>query len=152
MKRRMLWIAGVAAAVLLVGGVAVGGSDKDGPETATIDQIEGKKGAVEFKHKKHAKEYKTADGKEIKCVTCHHTSKGKAKIEACNTCHVAEGQPQKEHDGEKAPFLGTKKGSKVDMKSIIYHKNCLDGCHKKMAKADAKFKELGKCTNCHPKK
>jgi len=147
----MLWVA-VAAAFLLAGGVAVGGSDKDGPETATIDKIEGKKGAVEFAHKKHAKEYKTADGKAIECVTCHHTSKKGGKVEACDNCHVTEGQPQKEHDGEKAPFVAVKKGDKVDVKSIIYHQNCLDGCHKKLAKADDKFKELGKCTNCHPKK
>ena len=152
MMRRMLLVVGSAAVVMLAGGIAVGGADKDGPETATIDKIEGKQGAVEFPHKKHAKEIKTADGKAIECVTCHHTAKGGGKAQACGTCHVADGQAQKEHDGKKAPFFATMKGpGKPDIKSVIFHKTCLDGCHKKQAKADPKFKPLAKCDNCHKK-
>lgn len=150
MNKRMLLVLSTAA-FLLVGGLALAGGDKNGPETATIDKIEGDKGKVEFPHRKHQTDNKLADGKKIECVNCHHTAKDGAKPQACGTCHVAEGQAQKEHNGKKAPFFATMKSpGKADMKSVIFHKVCLD-CHKAQAKADAKFKPLAKCTNCHKK-
>lgn len=151
-KKRMWTVLGSAAVMFLAGGIAIGGADKDGPDTAKIDVIEGSKGAVELAHKKHAKEIKTADGKSIECVTCHHTAKGGGKVQACGACHVADGQAQKEHDGKKAPFFATMKSpGKADTKSILFHKTCLDGCHKAQAKADPKLKDLAKCTSCHKK-
>ena len=54
-------------------------------------------------------------------------------------------------ESDQRSFIATMKGDKPDVKSIIFHKTCLDGCHKKMAKADAKFKPLAKCDNCHKK-
>lgn len=114
-----------------------------------LDYTKGKKGAVKFSHKKHATEYK-ANGKAIPCKECHHTlAKATAKpadVKKCTACHVAEGKAQVEFKGKKAPFIGVKKGAKFDKKSLIFHKNCLDGCHKKV-----KDKNIKKCKNCHVK-
>ena len=106
---RLLAAAAAAVGLLTVSALVVAGVPADKAEIK-IDQVEGKKGAVTFAHKKHAEEYKTADGKNIACNTCHHTSKvDGSDAKACTTCHVKEGAAQKEHDGKKAPFVAVTK-------------------------------------------
>ena len=122
-----------------------------GKEELTIDRIAGKKGAVTFPHAKHNDEFKKAGGAKIVCKDCHHTLKGDApagaeKAQACSSCHVKEGEAQKEHDGKKASFIATG-GEKIDQKSVIFHKSCKDGCHKEMKKETGK--KLTSCKNCH---
>ncbi len=88
------------------------------------------KSAVTFDHDTH--------GKTIACAECHHKS-DEAKLKAgekpakCfgGDCH---GPADKVVDGKKM----------VDSKNA-YHKNCLDGCHKKDKKGPTK------CDECHPK-
>lgn len=114
-----------------------------GKETLSIDQIEGKKGAVKFEHTKHATEYKKADGSAIACADCHHTAKTEADVKACSTCHVKQGAAQVEHEGKKAPFVAEMKGDSVVQKSIVFHDSCI-GCHKKI-----ETKKIDACKTCH---
>jgi hypothetical protein len=119
-----------------------------------IDLIPGKKGAVKFPHAKHASEYKDAKGAPISCKACHHTEKGDPKnakdIKGCGDCHAAEGQPQKEVGGKKAPFLALKKGEEFDKGTVIFHKTCIE-CHKAVAKTVPEKAAIDKCKNCHGK-
>jgi hypothetical protein len=142
---RLLAAMAAAVGLLTVSALVVAGVPADKAEIK-IDQIEGKKGAVAFPHKKHAEEYKKADGKEIACSDCHHTSKADGSdVAACSSCHVKEGAAQKEHGGKKAPFVATTKDGKVDQKSIVFHKTCID-CHKSMKAAG---KSIHSCKTCH---
>ena len=129
----------------------IGGGVPSDQKTLTIDDLEGKKGAVTFAHGKHATDYRV-DGKAISCKTCHHTLAADApaagvKVKACTACHVKEGQAKKSHAGKEAPFLATG-GAKIDKKSILYHQNCVDGCHKKAKSSEGK--KLKSCKVCHP--
>ena len=124
-------------------------------EVLNLKFIDGKKKApVKFPHAKHVKEYKDAKGAPITCKNCHHRLKGEPKsakeVKGCTSCHVAEGQAQKEDGGKKAPFIATKKGDKFDVKSVIFHNRCVT-CHKAVEKADPKIKakKISKCKNCH---
>ena len=142
------WAFGVLTGVFFLSATAWAAA----PDAATIDYVEGKKGKVEFNHKKHGAEYKVA-GKAISCKECHHTAKNDAeakKAKKCIDCHVAVGKAVKKHGGKDAPVMGVMKGKKVDNKSLIFHKNCID-CHKKVAKADASKKDLKSCKTCHAK-
>jgi hypothetical protein len=93
-----------------------------------------KKTAVEFNHDKHAK--------DISCKECHHTEdeaklKAGAKPLSClgGECH-----------GPNEKVVGGKTMLAADK---VYHKNCLDECHKKDEKAKA-AKAPTKCKECHP--
>lgn len=143
-KSKTVLLAGIGLAVISLSGLVLAGVPK-GKESITLDQVKGKKGEVVFSHAKHASEYK-AGGKAISCKTCHHTGDA-PKAKACSTCHVAEGGKAGTHGGKTAPFVAAKKGDKFDVKSVVFHKLCLE-CHKKEKTAD---KPLAKCTNCHKK-
>ncbi len=157
-NRKMVFVGALLTSVGVAGLVSAVDIPKK-KHDIKIDHLKGKKGKVKFSHLKHSVEYKVK-GKLIACKKCHHTLKKEPKtkadvkaIKACTECHVQEGQKQKEHKGEKAGFLGIKKGKKYDKKKILYHGAC-QKCHKKVAKAnkkDKKLKKLGKCKNCHPK-
>lgn len=119
--------------------------------TVKIDSIPGEKGAVELAHAKHANELKGPGGKDITCKSCHHTLKADApaageKVAACSSCHVVD--TPKTVDGKQAPVLATMKGPKADLKSVLLHKTCKDGCHKDMK---AEGKSITSCTTCHKK-
>ncbi|MBI5508568.1 MAG: cytochrome c3 family protein [Deltaproteobacteria bacterium] len=114
----------------------------------TINLLGGKQGPVKFPHAKHSKEFKK-NGEAITCKSCHHTLKADTdKPEACHTCHVKPGETEKEFDGKKAIPMAVMKGDKADMKTVIFHKTCLDGCHK-VAKVEGK--NLTACKTCHAK-
>ena len=140
----------LASAVLLVSALVVAADIPGDKATITIDQIEGKKGAVKFEHSKHVTEYKKAGGAKIECKDCHHTIKSDSDpVKPCTECHVKVGEAEKEIDGKKAQALGKeKKPGKIDNKSVIYHVNCKDGCHKEMK---AEGKKITSCKVCHPK-
>jgi len=111
----------------------------------TLDQIPGKQGSVKFPHAKHATEFKV-DGQSIPCKTCHHTMKSDAETpQSCESCHVKTGETQKQFEGKTAPVLGVS----GNMKSVIYHQNCLNSCHKKAKAADGK--SIATCKTCHVK-
>jgi len=137
----------LVAVAMLFGATAVWAGVPAGKEDLKIDLMHGKKGAVSFPHKKHAEEFKKADGSAITCKDCHHTAKSDDDIEACGSCHVLPGNAQKEVDGKKAPFLGTKKGDKFDQKSVIFHTACLKGCHDAVKKKTGK--KITSCKTCH---
>ena len=150
MKLANWLVAGACAGTLLVSGMVLAGVPK-GKEKITIDRIAGKKGAVTFEHAKHADEFKDAAGGKMVCKTCHHTldkdvPADASAAKACNDCHVKDGEAKKKTGDKEAPVLATMKGDAADMKSVIFHKTCLDNCHKKQAD-----KEKGKCTTCHAK-
>ncbi len=107
-----------------------------GPSEMTMNP-DGKKPAL-FPHAKHQE--------QLKCGECHHGkgSDGKQvaytegqEIQKCATCHTGD-------------MLKGKVKGKTAMQRAG-HGNCL-ACHKDMAKKDAKYKQLKKCSNCHPKK
>lgn len=140
----------LAATVLLVSGLVVAADIPGDKATISIDLIEGKKGAVKFEHAKHVAEYKKAGGAAITCKDCHHTLKSDADpIKPCSECHVKMGTAEKEIDGKKAMALATEKSAgKIDQKSIIFHQNCTEGCHKAMK---AEGKKITACKTCHAK-
>jgi len=118
----------------------------------TLELMPTKQGKVVFPHAKHAKEFKK-NGAAITCKDCHHTLKAVEpgageKIEACTTCHAKAGEAEKDVGGKKAPAVATLKDGKAEMKSVIFHKTCLDGCHKQ---AKVEGKNLGACKTCHQK-
>ena len=79
------------------------------------------------------------------------TDKPEAKdVKSCGSCHVKEGEAQKEHSGKKAPFIAKKKegGDTWDKNSVSFHNRCLK-CHKAVAKADESKKDIKKCKFCH---
>jgi len=120
-------------------------------EKITINKIEGKKGEVQFPHKKHATEIKI-DGKNIACKRCHHTLAADApkdlkEIKACTECHVKAGAALKKVGDKEAPAFSNEK---MSQKSVLFHKVCR-ACHKEH-KDQVKDKKIASCKNCHPKK
>ncbi len=119
----------------------------DVPENITLDSKVYKKhtkGLVDFSHKKHA-EYEG-----ITCQDCHHvykdcknTWKEGDAVQKCEACHAETGKPEK----------GMEKADKIKkFHKEALHANC-KGCHKKMIdKKSDLYKEVKKCTGCHPKK
>ena len=136
----------LGSALVLLASAVWAGVPK-GKEELKIDLIEGDKGVVAFPHAKHNTDYKKAGGAAIVCKDCHHTSTDEKEVKACSGCHVKEGEAQKEHDGKKAPFLATKKGDKIDRKTVIFHARCLDNCHKAVQKESGK--KITGCKTCH---
>ena len=67
----------------------------------------------------------------------------------CTTCHVRQGEDQKEYEGVKVPFLGIKKGDKYFNKSITFHSRCNDLCHRPVRKETGK--KITGCSTCHTK-
>lgn len=141
---------GLVGAITFVAGLAIAASVPAGKETIKIDDIKGDKGVVEFNHAKHTTDYKKAGAKAIACKDCHHTLKADdgagEKVEACTTCHVLD--TPKDVGGKKAPVLATMKDGKADLKSIVFHPQCKDGCHKEMK---AEGKNITACNTCHKK-
>jgi hypothetical protein len=148
MKIKMFFTVIVFACAMGLG-IGVMAQDVGKKTDIDIDYSKGEKDAVKFAHKKHATEFKV-DGNAITCKQCHHTLTADTakpdEVKACTSCHVNEGQAQKEHGGKKARFVGTKNGDKFDKKSLIFHANCLDGCHK-----GVKEKKISSCKTCHAK-
>lgn len=121
-----------------------------GKETIKLDVIPGDKGAVEFPHAKHMT-FKGPGDKAITCKDCHHTLKGDAPaagetVAACTSCHVLD--TPKTVGGKPAPVLATMKGGKAELKSVLFHTSCKDGCHKEMKAAG---KNITGCNTCHKK-
>ncbi len=143
---------GFGAVALLASGFAFAATIPADKAEMKISEIPGDQPATPFAHAKHATTYKGAGGKAITCKDCHHELKtpdgGTAKVEACSVCHVKPDQAQKTVDGKPAPFLYTLKDGKAEMKSILYHQQCKDGCHKQVK---VEGKNLTACKTCHPK-
>jgi hypothetical protein len=140
----------LGGALLLVSGLVVAADIPGDKAEISIDLIEGKKSATPFPHAKHATEFKKKGGAKIECKDCHHTlASDREKPKACSECHVKVGEAEKEIGGKKAPALAKEKSpGKIDQKSVIFHINCKDGCHKEMK---AEGKKITSCTVCHPK-
>ncbi|MBI5609752.1 MAG: cytochrome c3 family protein [Deltaproteobacteria bacterium] len=153
-NKRSAWLVAVLFSLGSFLGVALATEVPKDKAEIKLDLIKGKKGAVKFAHAKHASEFKDAKGGAIGCKTCHHTEKGEPKsakdIKGCGDCHVADGQPQKEFGGKKAPVLATAKGDDFDKGTVVFHKTCLD-CHKAVAKANPQKAGIDKCKACHGK-
>jgi hypothetical protein len=140
----------VAVALALVSSLVLAA---DAPETIEFDVIEGKR-KVSFNHTKHSAEYKKAGGAEIVCKDCHHTLKSDngegEEVKKCTECHMKVGEEPKVFNDKPAPVLAVeKKPGKIDKKSVLFHKNCVEGCHKAMK---AEGKKITACKTCHPKK
>jgi len=153
--KRVSWVFAIPAAmaVILVSALVVAADVPAGKEEVVLNALGGKQGPVKFPHAKHVKEFKKKGGAAIVCKDCHHTLKADApgageKAESCATCHVKPGEAEKEIGGKKAPAIAVMKGDKADMKSVIYHKECADGCHKDMK---AEGKNITVCKTCHQK-
>jgi hypothetical protein len=121
-----------------------------------IDHIPGKKGAVVFMHEEHAARRHRPDGAKIVCKDCHHTLAGNEPaagqdVKPCRACHVPPGQTANTIGDKVAPLLAVEKNpGKIDTKSILMHKTCVDGCHKPLSKTHPN-KKIATCRNCHPK-
>lgn len=145
----------IGAAVILISGLVLAAEIPASKDTITLNLIEGKKGPVEFPHKKHVTEFKKKGGAAIVCKDCHHTLKSDKEMpKPCQECHVKVGEAEKTIDGKKAPPLAVAKSDgKIEQKSVIFHKTCLDGCHKEM-KDEVKKKDgknITACKTCHNK-
>ncbi len=137
--------------VLMLAGSALAANVPAGKETIKLDTIPGDKGVVEFPHAKHATTFHKAGDKAITCKDCHHTLKGDAPaagetIAACTSCHVLN--TPKTVDGKPAPVLANVKDGKAELKSVIFHTQCKDGCHKEMKGSG---KNITGCNTCHKK-
>ena len=152
MKKTLAIGSAVIGFVMLVSGAVMAAATVPaGKETVKIDVIPGDKGAVEFPHAKHVTTFKKVGGKAIVCKDCHHTLKADEPTatdaaQACQTCHVLD--TPKTVDGKTAPVLATMKEGKADLKSVIFHERCKDGCHKEMK---AEGKNITGCNTCHKK-
>lgn len=149
-KAKLTLVVAMGAVVLGISGMVMAGVPA-GKEVITIQAMPVKQGVVTFAHAKHATEFKKADGSAISCKDCHHTMKtpdgaGGEVVQACTECHVKEGAP-KTIDGKVAPAVATITAGKAEMKSVIFHKTCLD-CHKAMKAAG---KNIAVCGTCHKK-
>lgn len=136
--------------VLMLAGAALAANVPAGKESMKIDTIPGEKGAVEFPHAKHLT-FKGPGDKAITCKSCHHTLKGDApgageSAQACTVCHVLN--TPKTVDGKPAPVLANMKDGKAELKSVLFHTQCKDGCHKEMKAAG---KNITGCNTCHKK-
>lgn len=105
-----------------------------------------------FTHKKHAEEYKNAQGQNIACNDCHHVYKdGKNiwkkedAIEKCSSCHKGN-QNLSLKNAEKLP-----RDKMVQEISWAYHQNCYT-CHKAYKESNKKSTAPLACAKCHPKK
>jgi hypothetical protein len=108
---------------LIIGTVAlVGVVYADAPDVVTIDKAKAKKAPVVFPHGEHAK--------DIDCVTCHHTAKGKDDAGSCFECHGKD---------PNAPDP-----SVSSAKENPFHVLCRS-CHKEQGKGPTK------CHDCHKK-
>ena len=62
-------------------------------------------------------------------------------------CHVKEGAPRVTHGGKEARVLATHKPTgRVDQRSVVFHTQCRDGCHKPLK---AEGKRIHTCKTCH---
>jgi len=91
-----------------------------------------RKGAVEFSHTKHARDYK------VSCWDCHHVFDGDANVWSplgrtarCSQCH----HPLK------------KEGTAMKLQTA-YHVNCKN-CHKALAECGESTGPYRKCYGCH---
>lgn len=153
MNTRKLFAGLISFTIIAISGVVIAATVPATKKVIKIDQVPGKKGAVTFDHAKHSATAKNAKGAAITCKDCHHTLAAAepanvADVKACGACHVKEGEAQKEHAGKKARFMAVKKGSSVDVKTMIWHASCQE-CHKAVAKADASKKSIKTCKACH---
>ncbi len=151
MRRNNKLAVAVAAAGVLISGLVVAADIPGDKAVISMDQVAGKKGAVEFQHTRHATEFKKVGGVAIECTECHHTLASNSETpKPCGECHAPLGAAEKMIDGKAAPVMAVeKKPGKIDQKSILYHMNCVDGCHKAVKKAEGK--KITACKVCPPK-
>jgi hypothetical protein len=84
-------------------------------------------GKVTFTHKKHTETLK------IDCVKCHHTwKKDETSGKLCMECHKAKAE-----------------GKTLSLRDAV-HKDCYQGCHTDLKKANKKTGPT-MCTQCHIK-
>ncbi len=119
MKKKLAALIAVVFAVVAVSTVVF--AVDNGPETIVIDNIQKKKPAVTFPHRKHQEMLKD-------CKICHHKAKEGEQPKSCAECH---GKVKEAPKFKKA-----------------MHKKCRD-CHKK-EKAAGKNPPT-KCNQCHKK-
>jgi hypothetical protein len=93
-----------------------------------------KKGAVEFSHEKHARDY------DVNCWDCHHVYEGDNNVWApwgetqkCMECHDPLSNENNPIKLQKA-----------------YHLNC-KGCHKELQEENKDSGAARKCGGCHQK-
>lgn len=140
-KKILAVFAGSIMSIALVAGIALAA---DAPAVIELNKVEGKK-TTTFSHAKHANEYKKAGDKKIMCNDCHHTlknadAKGET-VKSCTSCHA------KTKGADGTPPVTELKNGKAVSKSVIYHKNCKDGCHKAVKKETGK--KITSCKTCH---
>lgn len=126
---------------------------------------EHKKGAVEFSHGKHIKDYaeKYPDLYKNGCGECHHDKDNKPltnlkegdPVKKCIECHKIPGEMpaklKKEMRAEKASKEEIKK-KELEYHAEALHENCRV-CHREYNKKyKPKEKAPTTCTKCHPKK
>jgi len=135
--QRILW-AGIALLTL-------GAS----PSTVTLNHLQGKRGPVVFPHQAHVADYKGPGGASITCQQCHHAlAADDTAATKCVTCHALPGLPIAMHGGTEPPrYAVEKKPGVFDIKTLVAHRQCFEGCHKQLPAAKAK--PLKRCTACH---
>lgn len=144
--RKSVWLFS-GLSILLASGWVVAADIPSDKEALTLSDLGGKQGPVAFQHQKHVKEFKKKGAAAIVCNDCHHKLQGD-KVVGCKECHAKPGEAEKTIDGKKALALATVKDGKAEMKSVLYHKTCIDGCHKEMK---AEGKNITGCKTCHKK-
>ncbi|OGL43617.1 MAG: hypothetical protein A2149_06275 [Candidatus Schekmanbacteria bacterium RBG_16_38_11] len=108
----------------------------ENPESITIKDIQDKKPPVVFPHKKH----NSAEGQNLKCAECHHTTKEGEQPKSCASCHDKE-----KDDGKKIALKGNPPTSAT---KGMFHVECI-GCHKKNKEKNANSKAPTMCNGCH---
>ncbi len=134
----------IAVALLALGAGA-------NPETVTLKYLEGKRAPVVLPHQAHVVDYKGPGGATIACRDCHHTlTADDAEVKPCVSCHALPNQPMATHGGVEPPrYAVEKKPGVFDIKTLVAHTQCFEGCHKQLPARQAKA--LKKCAACHPK-
>jgi hypothetical protein len=165
MNRKLIQISAVVgiAVLFFVAGIYA----KSAPDVIKLEDPaykEHKKGAVEFAHGKHQKEYAKAypDLYENGCGECHHDENNKPltglkdgdDVKRCIECHKIPGEVPKDVKKEwRAKKISKEEQKKKELEyhAEALHENCR-GCHKDFNKKYKPKKAPTTCTKCHPKK
>ncbi|WP_373498148.1 cytochrome c3 family protein [Desulfococcus sp.] len=102
---------------------------------------------VQFTHKKHTTEYKSA------CGDCHHNEKAEPltelkegdAVQRCIECHPKASKAPAPKKGEKMSD-----SEKMEYHAEALHANCID-CHKEHNKKNNTKAAPTSCATCHPK-
>lgn len=165
MNKKLIKISAVVgmAALFLVTGIYA----KTIPDVIKLEDPaykEHKKGAVEFHHGKHQKEYaqEYPDLYKNGCGECHHDENNKPltdlkegdDVKRCIECHKKPGEVPKDVKKEwRAKKISKDEQKKLELEyhAEALHENCR-GCHKDFNKEYKPKKAPTTCTKCHPKK